>query len=233
MESIYPGNPSQASRGSDSLPAVSSGVCSPAASPASCAGTTSACRPSRPLVAMITVAAKSMITADQESCCVRRRYHIVGELVDCCIEAGVEDRNQQHAATGAVVEPHEQGAGEEQRDDLDSEYDGCRYQRLDSPALYGEVVGHVPHQGLRDIVNTAIARAPADRYPSASAFDAALGGRSLPAREWTRTAPHPGHEQCFTGTKGTSRLEVCAVPTGKRTPAQHRGETRGLKTGRT
>jgi hypothetical protein len=31
-------------------------------------------------------------------------------------EAGVEDRNQEHAATGAVVEPHEGGAGEEQGD---------------------------------------------------------------------------------------------------------------------
>ena len=46
-------------------------------------------------------------------------------------------------------------------------------------------------QGLRDIVNSAIARGPADRYSSAAAFDAALGGRMLPAREWRRTVPHP------------------------------------------
>jgi len=62
----------------------------------------------------------------------------------CGIEAGVEDRQQQHAATGAVVEPHEDGASKEQRDDLDSEHDGCRYELLDSPAFFGEVVGDVP-----------------------------------------------------------------------------------------
>ena len=108
-------NPSQASRGSDSLPAVASGVYLPAASPDSGTGSTSARRPSRPLVAMITTVAKENDhgAEDQESCCARRRHYIMRELVESCIEAGVEDRNQQHAATGAVVEPHEQGAGEE------------------------------------------------------------------------------------------------------------------------
>jgi hypothetical protein len=57
------GNRFQASRGSDSLPAASSAVCSPAASPASGTGTTSTRRPSRPLVAMITAVAKRTITA--------------------------------------------------------------------------------------------------------------------------------------------------------------------------
>lgn len=95
-----------------------------------------------------------------------------------------------------------------------------------------DVAPHVS-QGLRDIVNTAIARDPGHRFLSAAAFDAALGGRTLPVREWTRTVPHPGHEQCYTGTKGVSRLEVCAVPTGKRTQlsivVQHAGSGRVVR----
>ena len=31
----------------------------------------------------------------------------------CAVEAGMEDSHQQHAATRAVVEPHEYGAGKE------------------------------------------------------------------------------------------------------------------------
>jgi serine/threonine protein kinase len=79
-----------------------------------------------------------------------------------------------------------------------------------------DVAPHLP-QGLRDIVNKSIARDPADRYPSAAALDSVLGGRSLPAREWTRVKPHTGREQCFVGTKGSSCIEVCAIPTGVRT----------------
>ncbi|MGN7778851.1 serine/threonine-protein kinase [Mycolicibacterium sp. 22603] len=75
---------------------------------------------------------------------------------------------------------------------------------------------HVP-QGLRDIVNKSIAPQPADRCVSAAQFDSALGGWSPPSRNWTRVKPHPGHEQCFRGAKGTSLLEVCAIPTGIRT----------------
>jgi hypothetical protein len=47
---------------------------------------------------------------------------------------------------GAVVEPHEQGAGEEQRDELDGEDDRCRNERLESPAFLSEVVGQVPYR---------------------------------------------------------------------------------------
>lgn len=75
---------------------------------------------------------------------------------------------------------------------------------------------HVP-QGLRDIVNKSIAREPVDRYASAAELDSSLGGWSPPSRHWTRVKPHPGHEQCFRGAKGTSLLEVCAIPTGVRT----------------
>ncbi|WP_094361235.1 serine/threonine-protein kinase [Mycobacterium marinum] len=79
-----------------------------------------------------------------------------------------------------------------------------------------DVAPHVP-QGLRDIVNKSIAREPVNRYSSAAKFDSALGGWSPPLRRWTRVKPHPGHEQCFSGAKGASLLEVCAIPTGIRT----------------
>jgi len=79
-----------------------------------------------------------------------------------------------------------------------------------------KVAPHVP-QGLRNIVNIAINRDPSGRYATPSALDAALGGRTLPARQWTRVAAHPGHVQCFEGVKGGSRLGVCAIPTGNRT----------------
>ena len=58
----------------------------------------------------------------------------------------MEDRHQQHAAPRHVVEPHEQGAGKEQRDELNGEDHGSRYQRRDSPAFLGEVVGEMPHR---------------------------------------------------------------------------------------
>lgn len=93
-----------------------------------------------------------------------------------------------------------------------------------------------PHvsQGLRDIVNKAIARNPSDRYASPADLDAALGGRSLQTRAWTRVNPHSGHEQCFVGDKiGASQVQVCAVPTGKRTridiEASHAKSGRAIK----
>ena len=82
------------------------------------------------------------------------------------------------------------------------------------------VAPHVP-QGLRDIVNKAIAREPGERYASPADLDAALGGRTLPGREWTRVVPHAGHAQCFVGDKkGGSQLKVCAIPTGRMTQVQ-------------
>lgn len=96
-----------------------------------------------------------------------------------------------------------------------------------------EVAPHVS-RGLRDIVNKSIARDPADRYRSADALDSALGGRSQPAREWTQVQPHPGHAQCFIGTKGSSCIEVCAIPTNVRTQldvvARHSASRRAVKT---
>lgn len=94
-----------------------------------------------------------------------------------------------------------------------------------------EVAPHVP-QGVRDIVNRAIARDPSDRYACPADLDAALGGRALQSRVWTRVAPHSGHEQCFVGDKaGASQLEVCAIPTGRRSRIDI--EVKHAKTGRT
>ena len=56
---------------------------------------------------------------------------------------GIADRfHQQHAAGRHAVEPHKQGTGEEQRDELDGEDGGGRHQRLDS-SFFGEMVGQV------------------------------------------------------------------------------------------
>lgn len=78
------------------------------------------------------------------------------------------------------------------------------------PDLWDEAP-HVP-QGLRDIVNRSIDGDPNSRYASAADLDSALGGRALPARVWTRIRPHTGHEQCFTGAKGSSNIEICSLP---------------------
>lgn len=85
-----------------------------------------------------------------------------------------------------------------------------------------DVWDHAPHipLGLRDIVNKAIAHKPEDRHQSPAQLDAALGGRALPSRVWTRQVPHDGHVQCFTGTKKDTCLEVCAVPVGTRTQVE-------------
>ena len=94
---------------------------------------------------------------------------------------------------------------------------------------------HAPHvpQGLRDVVNTSIARDPGQRYDSPAQLDAALGGRVRPSRSWRRIRPHSGHTQCFEGTKGTSVVEVCAEPdhgsTGRlRIAARHQRSGRAI-----
>lgn len=82
------------------------------------------------------------------------------------------------------------------------------------PSPLRDVAPNVP-QGVADVVAKAMARLPHDRYPTAAAFDAALGGRSNQARQWTPLSAHAGHALCFIGTGHGSDLHVCAVPTGK------------------
>lgn len=96
-----------------------------------------------------------------------------------------------------------------------------------------EVAPHVT-RSLRDIVNKAIAHDPAERYATPADLDAALGGRDLPARCWTRVVPHAGHVQCFRGDKtGASQLLACAIPTGTRTQVEiavtHAGTGRNFR----
>lgn len=81
-----------------------------------------------------------------------------------------------------------------------------------SPALW-DWAPHVT-RGLRDAVEKSMAHDPADRYATPAAFDAALGGRVLPARDWIRTVAHGGHWQCFSGRKGTSHLDLCVQMKG-------------------
>lgn len=85
------------------------------------------------------------------------------------------------------------------------------------PTPIRDVAPHVP-QGLGSIVMRAIECNPNDRYASPAALDAAIGARTKPTRNWTRTPPCAGHSACFEGTRsGHVTLKVCAVPTGRRT----------------
>lgn len=85
-----------------------------------------------------------------------------------------------------------------------------------TPTRIGDLAPHVP-PGLRAIIMTAVDPDPTKRYPTPAAFAAALGGRTKPARSWTRTAPCPGHTTCFLGTRpGANDYQLCAVPTGSR-----------------
>jgi len=97
------------------------------------------------------------------------------------------------------------------------------------PPRTRDVAPHVP-QALADRVERAMARNPADRYPSAAALDAALGNMPTVIRHWNRVVTHAGHTACFLGTGHGSDLNVCAVPTGTRT--QHRIEIRHVASGR-
>jgi serine/threonine-protein kinase len=85
-------------------------------------------------------------------------------------------------------------------------------------------------QALADRVERAMARGAADRYQSASEFDAALGTLPEPARRWNRIVAHTDHTACFVGTGHGADLYICAVPTTIRT--QHRIEIRYVVSGR-
>jgi hypothetical protein len=84
-------------------------------------------RPSRPLVAMITAVAAPMITPlKMKNRAVLDPGTTSSESwLDRGVEAGMEDRHQQHPVSSPVVDPHEQGASEEQRDKLNGEETGA------------------------------------------------------------------------------------------------------------
>lgn len=85
------------------------------------------------------------------------------------------------------------------------------------PARLMDVAPHVP-QGLSQIVMTAVAPGPADRYRNPGEFGAAIANRTRHQRSWDRVPPCTGHTMCFQGTRqGAAVLALCAVPTGSGT----------------
>jgi serine/threonine protein kinase len=99
-----------------------------------------------------------------------------------------------------------------------------------SPPALRDVAPHVS-QALAQRVAKAMARDPVDRYPSAAAFDAALGSLPEAERQWQRTDEHPTHQACWRGTAaGKSGATVCLVLAGRRAEvlAQHQPTRRRI-----
>lgn len=93
-----------------------------------------------------------------------------------------------------------------------------------------DIAPHVP-RGVRDIVQKAMARDPANRFDGPGPLDAAFGRRAHQARTWTRTGPHAGHLTCFEGTASSKGdLTVCAVPVGP--VSKHEIQVRHTSSGR-
>jgi serine/threonine protein kinase len=67
-----------------------------------------------------------------------------------------------------------------------------------SPSKLRDVAPHVP-QGVSSAIERAMARLPANRFPTTAAFAAELGSRSVPVRRWRRTDEHSGHHACWRG----------------------------------
>ena len=102
-------------------------------------------------------------------------------------------------------------------------------QVLEPPAALQSVIDcgdqrRPPRAGLDGLASrspgpacTAPSRNSASNFLRFSGMTLLIVDASTVRGEPQRTVPHPGHEQCFTGTKGSSRIEVCALPTGKGT----------------
>lgn len=67
-----------------------------------------------------------------------------------------------------------------------------------SPPRLRDLAPHVPHS-VASVIERAMARLPADRISSVTAFAAALGNRSPVTRKWRRTNEHIGHLGCWRG----------------------------------
>ncbi len=73
-----------------------------------------------------------------------------------------------------------------------------------------------------------MARKPDERYPSAAAFDAALGRTSLTT--WRKVAPHAVHSGCWASHQLTGEgQEVCVISAGKRFSVQVRRVPSGYR----
>ena len=79
-----------------------------------------------------------------------------------------------------------------------------------TPPRLRDLAPHVP-QGVASAIERAMAKVPADRYPTTIAFAAQLGSRSAPARRWRRTDEHAGHLACWRGEPrgGGSTYVLC------------------------
>ncbi len=86
------------------------------------------------------------------------------------------------------------------------------------PARLQDLAPHVP-RWVRDKIEKAMARDPADRYDSAHAFAAALGDRPSLSRRWIRTDEHAGHLACWRGIPGSGRTYIMCMENGP-TPAR-------------
>lgn len=81
------------------------------------------------------------------------------------------------------------------------------------PPRLRDLAPHVP-QHVADVIETAMARNPGDRYPSVTSIAGALGARPQTARHWKRTDEHAGHIACWRGEprrQGSTYL-LCVEP---------------------
>lgn len=89
---------------------------------------------------------------------------------------------------------------------------GVRYREAATarPVDLWELAPHVS-RGTRDITMKAISSDPGSRYPDPAELAAALGRRRKPQRNWTRVAPHPGHERCYEGNRSGRLVNLCVL----------------------
>jgi serine/threonine-protein kinase len=78
------------------------------------------------------------------------------------------------------------------------------------PARLRDIAPHVP-QGVANAIETAMTRAPQDRFATPTELARALGARRTATRRWRRTDEHAGHVACWRGEpqSGGSTYIVC------------------------
>lgn len=80
-----------------------------------------------------------------------------------------------------------------------------------------DVRDRAPHVSiaLGKVVRRAMAKHPADRYPSAAAFDDALGALPAAKRRIARVSPHADHIDCWVATGANGhQVSVCVIARG-------------------
>lgn len=85
-----------------------------------------------------------------------------------------------------------------------------------TPPRLRDLAPHVPPH-VATAVETAMARAPRDRYGSVTELAAALGARPSVTRKWRRTDEHSGHLACWRGEpQGAGSTFVLCLEAGAR-----------------